>query len=89
MIPEERVRLALLRVEKKQILDDLAQINAAILHLLNGGKQSYDNAKNSKNREEDYSNTSEAILLDLKIRRQEKEDRLNLLSDELASLEEE
>jgi hypothetical protein len=87
MIPEERVRLALLRVEKKQIVDDLAQINAAILHLLTGGKQNYDAARNSGDREEDYTNTSDQILSELRARRQQQEDRLNFLLDELSLLE--
>jgi hypothetical protein len=89
MIPDKRIRKALLSVEKRQVLSDLTQLNAAILHLLAGGKSNYDGAKNSNNREEDYNNTSDTILLDLKARRQEREDRLNLISDELALLDKE
>jgi len=87
MIPEQRIRLALLRVESRQCLEDISQINAAILHLLTGGKENYDSAKKAGNRHEDYSDTSEQILADLRTRRQEREDRLNILLDEIASLE--
>jgi len=87
MIPEERVRLALLRTEKKQVLEDLSQLNATILHLLSGGKHNYDSARTAGDRQEDYNMTSEEILLDLRTRRQEREDRLNFLLGELSMLE--
>jgi hypothetical protein len=87
MIPEQRVRLALLRVELRQCLEDISQINAAILHLLTGGKENYDSAKKAGDRQEDYKSTSDEILSDLRARRQEKEDRLNFLLNELSMLE--
>jgi hypothetical protein len=86
MLPDKRVKQALLNVEKRQLVDDLSQINAAILHLLSGGKDNYDTAK-KLNRKEEYSNTSDQILSDLERRRQEKESRLRTLSDELALLD--
>lgn len=89
MIPEKRVRRALINTEQKQVIDDLNQINAAILHLLSGGKINYNAAKNSNDRKEDYNNTSDQILSELQARRRECEDRLNTLSDELASLDNE
>ena len=87
MIPEQRIRLALLRVESRQCLEDISQINAAILHLLTGGKENYDSAKKAGNRQEDYSNTSEQILANLRARRQEREDQLDFLLSEIALLE--
>jgi hypothetical protein len=87
MIPEKRVRQALLNVEKRQIIEDLAQINASILHFLSGGKQNYNAAKS--NNPEQYKNTSDEILLSLERRRQEQENRLGIVSDELASLDNE
>jgi t-SNARE complex subunit (syntaxin) len=88
-IPEERVKRALLNVERREVIKDLAQINAAILHLLSGGKSNYDVAKNLSDKETDYSKTSDEILSALESRRQERENRLKLLSDDLALLDEE
>ena len=89
-IPEERVKRALLNVERREVIEDLAQINAAILHLLSGGKSNYDVAKNlSNDKETGYSKTSDEILSALESRRQERENRLKLLSDDLALLGEE
>jgi len=88
-IPEERVKRALINVERREVIEDLAQINAAILHLLSGGKSNYDVAKNLSDKETDYSKTSDEILSTLESRRQERENRLKLLSDDLALLGEE
>jgi hypothetical protein len=87
MIPEERVRRALLNVEKKQVIEDLNQLNAAIMHLLSGGKHNYDAARSSTDRQEDYNDTSAEILVELRTRRQNLENRLNFLLEELVLLE--
>jgi hypothetical protein len=87
MIPENRVRKALLNVEKRQVLSDIDQLNAAILHLLTGGKRNYDAAKDCHDRHQDYGDTSDKILNDLRIRRQTLEERLDFLVAELLILE--
>jgi hypothetical protein len=86
-IPEERVRLALLRVEHSQLVRELAHTNAAILHLLSGGKNSYDAARREGHRQQDYSLTSDQILKDLRAQRRRLEERLSFLLSELALLE--
>ena len=87
MIPEQRVALALLRVESRQCIEDIAALNAAILHLLTGGKENYDSAKKAGDRQEDYSETSEQILANLRTRRREREDRLDFLLSKITLLE--
>lgn len=89
MIPEERVRRALLNIEKREVVDDITQIEAAILHLLTDGKNNYDAAKESNDRKEDYGETSEKILAALRARLQQRKDRLTSLIHELALLLEE
>jgi hypothetical protein len=88
MIPENRVKRALLNVEKKQVLIDITQLRAAILHLNAGGKNNYDAAKEANDRQEDYSETSDEILKDLQSRLEERNDRLDVIIDELALFEE-
>lgn len=83
MIPEKRVKKALLNVEIRQTVQDLTQINAAIVHLLSGGKYNYDVAKSDK---EQYKDSSEEILLNLENQRHDKEFRLRILSEELNGL---
>lgn len=87
MIPEGRVRRALLNVEKRGVMEDITQIEAAILHLLTDGKSNYDAAKQSNDRQ-DYGDTSDQILADLQARLEERKARLDLLIDELALLNE-
>ncbi len=86
MIPENRVKRALLNVEKQDLLAEITQLKAAILHLKAEGKNNYDTAKRVNDRPEDYAETSDEILEDLQSRLDDKEDRLNSLIVELASL---
>lgn len=88
MIPPERVSRALLNVERRDVIDDITQIEAAILHLLTGGKDNYDAAKESNDRQEDYSATSEKILKDLEKRLEERKKRVKSLDAQLALLDE-
>jgi hypothetical protein len=89
MIPPERVNRALLNIEKREVLDDITQLKAAILHLLTEGKKNYDAAKNSNDRQEDYGETSDQIMEDLEARLEERNERLDSLNSELASLSDE
>lgn len=86
MIPESRVRCALLNVEKREVQLDIIQLEAAILHLFTEGKNNYDAAKQSNDRQEDYSDTSEKILNDLETRLKDRKARLRALNAELALL---
>jgi hypothetical protein len=86
MIPEGRVRRALLNVERRQVEDDIVQVKAAILHLQADGKDNYDAARKSKDRCEDYDDTSEQILKGLEERLKELKSRLFFLESELALL---
>jgi hypothetical protein len=86
MIPEERVRRALLNVERREVVSDITQIEAAILHLEAEGKNNYDAAKNASDRQEDYCDTSDKILKDLQDRLDERNSRLDFLESQLALL---
>jgi hypothetical protein len=88
MIPHNRVQRALLNVEKQGVLEDILQLEAAIVHLKAEGKHNYDVAKKSNDRYEDYGDTSDKILADLEARLQERKSQLDALIDELALLEE-
>lgn len=83
MIPEDRVRRALLNVEKREVTSDIDQIEAAILHLQAEGKGNYDAAKKSNDRQEDYNDTSDEIFVQLQNRLQERKSRLAFLESEL------
>lgn len=89
MIPEERVRRALLNIEIRQVVEDIIQLEAAILHLQTEGKENYDAAKKSNDRQEDYDDTSEEIFLRLHDRLQERKFHLAFLENELAILSDE
>jgi len=89
MIPEDRVKRALLNVEKREVLGDIAQLEAAILHLQAEGKSNYDAAKKSNDRQKDYDDTSDDILLELQYRLKERNSQLTFLESELALLSDE
>jgi len=89
MIPEERVRRALLKIEKREVEGDITQIEAAILHLQAEGKINYDAAKRSNDRHEDYDETSDEILADLQNRLKERKSQLDFLENQLALLSDE
>ena len=87
MIPENRIKRALLNVEKREVISDIAQIQSAILHLESGGINNYDAARESScSRKEDYKETSDEILEGLESRLEERTSRLDSLEKELASL---
>ena len=89
MIPENRIKRALLNVEKQEVVFAIRQIEAAILHLKSGGINNYDAAReSSSSRTEDYNETSDEILKDLQSRFEERKSRLGSIEEELALLDE-